>query len=48
MKRLRFFKFVEGKLQEVESFSIVDKEMDPHSYLIVLEIDGIPVRSMLI
>lgn len=47
MKRLRFFKFVEGKLEEVESFSIVD-QMNPYSYLIVLEIDGIPVRSMLI
>lgn len=48
MKTLRFFKFVEGRLDPVETFSLAESESSPYSYLIVVLIDGIPVRSMIV
>lgn len=48
MKTLRFFKFVEGRLEPVDSFSISDPETSGYSYLIVVIVDGIPVRSVIV
>lgn len=44
MKQVRFFRFTEGRLEEV---SAVDPQ-DGCSYIIVTIVDGIPKQSLII
>lgn len=48
MKQLKFFRFIDGKLESVESFTLTDNKTDGYTYLVVLIVDGIPVRSLII